>query len=96
MDSGSKQGFIGIHIADTGDEGLVTEESLYRRRALAQALSQNLRGKVSFQGFRAELTDNGIGIFYQPHCPKLAWVAKVEIDFFIQVEYGTDKPFKFS
>ncbi|GAH99973.1 unnamed protein product, partial [marine sediment metagenome] len=29
VDSGGKKGFIGIHIANAGNEGLVAEESLY-------------------------------------------------------------------
>ncbi len=83
MDSGSKQGFIGIHIANASNEGLVTEESLYWRGAVIKALSQNLRGKVGFQGFRTKLTHNRIAILYQPHHPQLARVAKVKPAFFI-------------
>jgi len=37
VNSCPKQGFVGVHIADAGNEFLVAEQSLYRRLAFAQA-----------------------------------------------------------
>ena len=46
VDTGSKQGFIGIHIAHPSEEGLIAEQGLDTRRALAQTLSQDLGGEA--------------------------------------------------
>jgi hypothetical protein len=86
MDAGGKEGFIGVHVADTGEKGLVAEHSLDHSRALCQKLGQNLSGEIWLQGLRTELAHDRGFILYQPHHTQFAGIAKAELGSIVEME----------
>jgi hypothetical protein len=87
MDAGGVQGFIGVHVADAGDDGLVAQQGLDGGLAMAQALGEDLRGKIGLQGLRAQFDGDAALIRQQPHAAELARVAEGDIGA-VEMDYG--------
>jgi hypothetical protein len=92
VNSSRKQGFIGIHIADAGDNILVNQDSFKRRLAPSQELGQHSGRKARLQRLGAKPADNAILILDQLHLAKFAGVAKEDTAAVIQVEHSPSEP----
>jgi hypothetical protein len=67
VNSSGKEGFVGIHIADSGYDMLVEKRSFYGDVMPAQSLSQNVYREPFVERLWTQLTDDHIGIIHQPH-----------------------------
>ena len=86
MNFGGKQGFIGVHIADAGDESLVEKYGFYRSLVFVQPFSQNLHCEIRSQRLRAEFAGNGSVIFQQPQRSQTSAVCKNELRTIVKVK----------
>ena len=59
MESRGKQGFVGVDVADAGDDPLVEKNGLDRGASLHQRLAQPVGGEIVAQGLGAERA-NGV------------------------------------
>ncbi|GAG02992.1 unnamed protein product, partial [marine sediment metagenome] len=71
-----KEGFIGIHVADSSDDTLVEKRCFYGDVMPAQSLPHNIRGKSFVQWLGTQLTNHSISIIHQPYQSQSAPVAE--------------------
>ena len=78
MNTGSEEEFVGIDVADTGDDSLVAEQGLDGGGALGNAGLKHINGEVGAQRLRAEASQKRIRLLDQPDLAQLARVDKAE------------------
>jgi hypothetical protein len=88
MDSGSKQGLIGIHVAHTGYGMLIAEQSLDRDGAPVDYIPQQPRTEGLIQRLRPQLANDFVLILHQPERPEFALIDKMQVAFAIKPEYS--------
>lgn len=92
MNPGSEQDLIGIHVANTGNQVLVTKQRLYQRSTVAQQPGQEFHCKACLKWLRAQLAHDCSIIGHQPHPAELALVTEVKLRAIIQADDGPHEP----
>jgi len=91
VDTGGEKGFVGIHIADTGDEILVDDDRLDGGFASGETLLQEFAGEAAPQRLRAEPAGNLSRLVKQPDSPEFPGVAEVDGGTIVEVNDGSRK-----
>jgi hypothetical protein len=86
MEARPVQRFVGVDVAQAGDESLIEEKRFQRSGVSVEAIPQNARGKAIGHGFRPESPQYAGRVVHQEDLAELASVRESQIPAVLKVE----------
>lgn len=88
MQAGAVQRFVGVNVADPGDDGLIEQECFERAAARSEERPQCLRGETARQRFGAQPAGYFIRIVNQVEAAKFSAVAEPQVFAVVKMQNG--------
>jgi len=86
VQAGTKQGLVGVDVAQAGQKALVEQQGLEHPRAPPNQADEDVEGEILRQRFRPKPAQHDLGIAHQPHPSELALILEAERGSIVQGE----------